>query len=44
MQIDQIMGPAIPPLRGLIQIGKLLKVLPLVGQQGIIETQDPFGF
>ena len=41
MKIHQIMGPYITALGVIVELGNLVKMLAVVSQQGIIETQHP---
>ena len=39
LQIDEMMGPHLTPLCGIIQIGDLVKMLAMMSQQCIIDAQ-----
>ena len=44
MQIDQVMCPDIALMNRIIQRGDFLKLLAVMRQQRIIDTQHPFAF
>lgn len=43
MECHQIVRPAIAALCRVVQIRNFVKVLPLMRQQGVIDTQDTVG-
>ena len=43
MEIDQMVSPHITILRGVVKISNFLKMLAIMGSQGIVETEHAFG-